>query len=76
MMVTMAEKDDKFSKAVDEQRRREVAEAVERARRGEDSGFSEVRGDLVEKDGVPDAIIEYEVGAGWVDSAEDHAGDN
>ena len=71
----MAE-DDKFSKAVDEQRRRERDEAVERARNEEDGGFSEIHGDLVEKDGVPDAIIEYEVGAGWVDSAEDHAGDN
>ena len=67
--------DDKFSKAIDEQRRRERDETVERARDGE-GGFSEVRGDLVEKDGVPDAIITYEVGAGWVDSAEDRAGDN
>jgi hypothetical protein len=73
-MVTMPD-DDKFSKAVDEQRRRERDEAVERAR-DDEGGFSEIRGDLVEKDGVPDAIIEYEVGAGWVDSAEDRAGDN
>lgn len=66
---------EKFSKAVDEQRRRERDATVERARRG-DRGFSDVHGDLVERDGVPDAIIEYEVGAGWIDSAEDHAGDN
>jgi hypothetical protein len=74
-MVIMAE-DDKFSRAVDEQRRRERDEAVERARRGEDGTFSELRGDLVEKDGVPDHIREYETGAAFVDSAEDHAQDN
>jgi hypothetical protein len=68
--------DDKFSKAVDEQRRRELAEAVEKARRGEDGAFHEVRGDLIENDGVPDHIREYEIGAAFVDSAEDHAGDN
>jgi hypothetical protein len=73
-MRSVSEKpdDDKFSKAVDEQRRRERDEAVERARRGE-GGFSEVD----ETDGVPDKIYpDVEIGAGWVDSAEDHAGDN
>ncbi len=67
--------DEVFEKAIEEQRRREREEAVERARRGE-GGFSEVRGDLVEKDGVPDAVIEYEVGAAMIDAAEDHAADN
>jgi hypothetical protein len=68
--------EDKFSRAVDEVRRRELAAVVERARDGE-GGFSEIRADVVERDGVPDAIIMYEVGAGlWCGSAEDHAADN
>jgi hypothetical protein len=68
--------DDKFTKAIEEQRRRELSEAIDRGRSGEDGGFSEIRGDLIEKDGVPDHIREYEIGAGWMDSAEDHAADN
>ena len=68
--------DDKFSEAIAEQRRRERDRAVERARSEEGGGFSEVRGDLIEKDDVPDHVREYEVGAGWVDSAEDRAGSN
>jgi hypothetical protein len=74
-MTVMAD-DDVFKKVEDEQRRRELAQAMERARRGEPGTFHEVRGDLVEKDGVPDHIREYEIGAAFVDSPEDHAQDN
>lgn len=65
----------KFSRAADEQRRRERDAAVERAR-NEDRGFSELRGELIEIDGVPDHIRVIEAGAAWVDSAEDRAGQN
>lgn len=67
--------DRKFARAADEQRRRERDAAVERARDG-DRGFAEFVGVLIEKDGVPDHIIEYVTGAAWVDSAEDRASGN
>jgi hypothetical protein len=68
--------DDVFDKAIAEQLRRELGEAMEKARRGEPGTFWELRGDLVEKDGVPDHVREYEIGAAFVDSAQDHAQDN
>jgi hypothetical protein len=70
-------KDDKFSKAVDEQRRRELGKAIDSARRGEHGGFSEVVDLVHETDGVPDKIYsDVEIGVGFIDSAEDHAADN
>lgn len=70
--------DSVFSKAADEQRRRERDAAVERARNEEDGGFSEIRGYVMEdSEGVPDHIRVIEVGAAFVnDLAPDHAGDN
>ena len=45
------------------------------ARRGGPGEFAEeVDGVIVDENGVPKAAIKYETGAGWVDSAEDHAG--
>ena len=69
--------EEKFSKAIDSQRRRERDAAVDRARRGEGGGFSETDDYMHETDGVPDKIFPgVEVGAGWMDAAEDHAAEN
>jgi hypothetical protein len=78
--VTMTEKPDEvYTKAIAEQRRREFYAARERVLRGEGGPgefAEEVDGVIVDENGVPKAAIKYETGAGWVDSAEDHAGEN
>jgi hypothetical protein len=66
----------KFSKAIAGQRLREVLATRERALRGE-GGFSEEVTLVDEVDGMPERVIELEIGAGWVtDAPEDHAADN
>jgi hypothetical protein len=68
--------DDKFGKAIAAQRLREVLATRDRALRGE-GGFSELVTLVDEVDGLPERVIELEIGAGWVpDSPEDHAGEN
>jgi hypothetical protein len=77
-MTYMAD-DEKFREAIAEQRRREFYAARERVLRGEGHPgefAEEVDAVLVDENGVPKAAIKYETGAGWVDSAEDHAGEN
>jgi hypothetical protein len=71
--------DGKFGKAIRGQRVREVMAARERVLRGE--GHPGEHAEEVtladEVDGVPERVIELEIGAGWVpDAPEDHAGEN
>lgn len=66
---------DVFSKAVGEQRRREFWASRDRVLRGEGHPgefAEEVEAVLTDPAGVPKAVVTYQVGAGWVDSAEDH----
>jgi hypothetical protein len=77
--VVIMSDDSKFRKAIDGQRLREVRVARERARRGESPGefAEEVTSILCDKDGRPKAVVEYEIGAGFIlDAPEDHAGEN
>jgi hypothetical protein len=69
--------DEKFREAAAAVLRQARDRAVERARDGED-GFSVIRGDVTEIDGIPQAIINFEWGAAWLgaDDPENRAPDN